>query len=813
MGYELGVDLGTTYTAAATHREGTTQIVELGNRSATIPSVIYLTEDDQILAGEAANRRAASNPSRVAREFKRRIGDPTPVILGGSPYSAEGLSARMLEWVITKVHEREGSAPERVAVTHPANWGPYKLDLLHQAFRMANLEQVHTLTEPEAAAIYYSHLERIDPGMTVAVFDLGGGTFDAAILRKKAKGFDILGEPEGIERLGGIDFDAAVFAFVRNAIGEPMDQLDPSDPSVVAAVARLRRDCVDAKEALSSDTEVTIPVVLPGVHTDIRLTRMEFEGMIRPSLADSIGAMERAVRSASLGMDEIDLILLVGGSSRIPLVGQMVGGELGRPVAVDAHPKHSVAQGAAWAAADSQEGNLSQVTGVLDVVDPGQAAAVAGGAAAVAAAAPSIPEAPAVPEAPAPAESAPAAPAASAPTQAAPPSVPDTPPTAPAATPDPAPTAPTEAAPAAAFGSSATPSVETPAPATPPTPPTPEPSMPEPATMPPPTAPAAQAAPSAAPVADAAPPTPAPSAFPTTPTTPDPAPSPQSSAPAAAAGAAAAATGASALNRPEPFSGRATTPPETTAAPSTTTSSGGGSEPVEAAAAFQSSGGGGSKLPLLLGIGAVAVIAVVGLLLLNGGSGDGDDLAAESATTDASATTVAGEGDDTAGDGDETADEGDATGDSDDPEGPESETTVAEETTTTEEPTTTTTEPTTTTTEPCSGLCTRILEAEVQGNGELLIEWEPMGFEPSVTNFHAHFFYDIYDAEQVGTNAAQFGVSQGNWHLTDQTPLDTTGTNVAVANAPAEATQICVVAADSGHGVSNPENATCVDLP
>ncbi|MCP5032780.1 MAG: Hsp70 family protein, partial [Actinomycetia bacterium] len=362
MGYELGVDLGTTYTAAATHRDGSVQIVELGNRSATIPSVVFLTEDGAILTGEAANRRAMSAPGRVAREFKRRIGDPTPVLIGGSPVSAESLSARLLEWVIGWVTDREGEPPSRVAVTHPANWGPYKLDLLHQAFRMANLEQVVTLREPEAAAIHYSTLERIDPGTTIGVFDLGGGTFDAAILRKKAEGFDFLGEPEGIERLGGIDFDAAVFAFVGLALGQTIEQLDPTDPAASVAVARLRRDCVEAKEALSGDTEVTISVALPGVHTDIRLTRIEFEQMVRPSLADAIGAMERAVRGASLTLDEIDLILLVGGSSRIPLVGQMVGGELGRPVAVDAHPKHSVALGAAWAAAPSRVGHLASAT-------------------------------------------------------------------------------------------------------------------------------------------------------------------------------------------------------------------------------------------------------------------------------------------------------------------------------------------------------------------------------------------------------------------------------------------------------------------
>ncbi|MEM9132749.1 MAG: hypothetical protein AAGE88_10425 [Actinomycetota bacterium] len=113
----------------------------------------------------------------------------------------------------------------------------------------------------------------------------------------------------------------------------------------------------------------------------------------------------------------------------------------------------------------------------------------------------------------------------------------------------------------------------------------------------------------------------------------------------------------------------------------------------------------------------------------------------------------------------------------------------------------------------CIGLCAHITDVSVQADGELLIEWEARNFTPNVTNFHVHFFYDIYEPEQVGTNAAQFGTSQGNWHLTDEMSFDTTGTNVAVASAPAGATRICVVVADSGHGVANPENADCVDLP
>jgi actin-like ATPase involved in cell morphogenesis len=355
MRYALGVDLGTTYTAAAICRDGKAEIVTLGNRAASVPSVIFLRGDDEILTGNAASRRGLTEPGRVAREFKRRVGDPTPHILGGTPYSAEALMARLLHWTVEAVGEREGGPPEHVAVCHPANWGSYKQELLAQAIRLADLEGVTTLTEPEAAAIYYASQERVDPGSVIAVYDLGGGTFDAAVLRKHEGGWEVLGRPEGVERLGGVDFDEAVFNHVRNALREPFDKLDASDPNALAAVARLREECVEAKEALSSDTEVAIPVFLPTVQTEVRLTRGEFEAMIRPTLQDTIGALQRALRSAALSADDVTAVLLVGGSSRIPLVGQLVGAEFGRPVAVDAHPKHAVALGAAVSARQAAE--------------------------------------------------------------------------------------------------------------------------------------------------------------------------------------------------------------------------------------------------------------------------------------------------------------------------------------------------------------------------------------------------------------------------------------------------------------------------
>ncbi len=350
--YQAGIDLGTTYTAAAVHRGSETTMVALGSRSAAVPSIVLLRADGTVLTGEAAERRALSEPERVVREYKRRFGDTTPIIVAGSPYSAEALMARMLRAVVNHMTEQEGETPGRIVVTHPANWGNYKRELLDQMVRLAGLDpgMVGFLTEPEAAALSYAAQERVEPGEVVAVYDLGGGTFDAAVLRRTVSGFAILGRPEGIERLGGIDFDAAVFAHVSASLGGALSQLDPEDPSALLAVTRLRQDCVAAKEALSSDTDASIGVVLPGLHTEVRITRQEFEGLIRPAISDSLEAMRRAVHSASLSTDELSRVLLVGGSSRIPLVAQMVSSDLGRPVAVDAHPKHAIALGAALAA-------------------------------------------------------------------------------------------------------------------------------------------------------------------------------------------------------------------------------------------------------------------------------------------------------------------------------------------------------------------------------------------------------------------------------------------------------------------------------
>ncbi len=353
MSFQLGVDLGTTFTAAAVARGGRVEIASLDYRTAAIPSVVWVGADGTVVIGHPALNRGLSDPSRMAREFKRRLGDTTPLLLGGTPFSADALTQRLLKSVSDAVASLEGGRPNSVTVTHPANWGPYKKDLLAQAVHRVDLEGTSLLSEPEAAAIYYASTEKMSAGEVLAVYDLGGGTFDAAVLRKTEDSFEMLGEPEGIERLGGIDFDEAVLNFVNEATDGAIHELDPNDPEAVEAIVALREDCTIAKEVLSSDTEASIKIWLPNKVTRVRMTRAEFEAVIRPTLVDTVNTMRRAMDSAGVQPAQVDKVLLVGGSSRIPLVGQLIGAEIGRPVVVDAHPKHAIALGAALHAASA----------------------------------------------------------------------------------------------------------------------------------------------------------------------------------------------------------------------------------------------------------------------------------------------------------------------------------------------------------------------------------------------------------------------------------------------------------------------------
>jgi molecular chaperone DnaK len=373
--YRLGVDLGTTFTAAAVGDGGVPWVLGLGNRALQVPSVVFLGAEGGFLVGEAAERRGTAEPDRLVREFKRRLGDKVPLMVGGVSVTAEELMGHLLRWVVDRAVERMGGPPNEVVVTYPANWGPFKIGLLDEIVTLAGIGTWRGCPEPVAAAVQYAASVRVAVGDRLAVYDLGGGTFDVCVLEKTEDGFAVLGTPEGVEQLGGVDFDDLVFGLVWDSLGEKVAALDADDDAVTVGLARLRRECVEAKEALSGDVDGVVPVSLPGLSTAVRITRSEFESLIRPSLEATVAGLNRALRSASVEAKDLRAIVLVGGSSRIPLVAEMLQREFGVPTALDIHPKHDVALGAVRVGESGLSTGVGNAPAAIPASSPGPAAA------------------------------------------------------------------------------------------------------------------------------------------------------------------------------------------------------------------------------------------------------------------------------------------------------------------------------------------------------------------------------------------------------------------------------------------------------
>ena len=295
--------------------------------------------------GDVAVRHLVPEPQRTATEFKRRIGDPTDLYLGGTPMSALALSKGLLRSVLETVARGQGGPPASLTVACPANWGPHRRELMEQVINLSADYPAGLCTEPEAAGAHYAMVGRMAAGDVVAVYDLGGGTFDAAVLRRTEHGFATLGPPAGDELLGGFELDGAVLNHVVESVGR--EWFDPDDDAALETLARLRLDCTEAREALSTELEVAVPVALGTRRTSVRLTRQEFEGLIRERVEESVGTLERVIAAARVTPTDLTAVLLVGGTAQTPLVSGIVSSRLQVPVVLEPQPKLCVALGAA----------------------------------------------------------------------------------------------------------------------------------------------------------------------------------------------------------------------------------------------------------------------------------------------------------------------------------------------------------------------------------------------------------------------------------------------------------------------------------
>jgi molecular chaperone DnaK (HSP70) len=355
MVYSLGVHLGTTSVAAAAAEGARVDMVGLGERSVVAAAAVYRRADGRMIAGDAAARHHHIHPDRVVREIRRRLGDPTPIIIGGTAHAAPVLLSHLLRDAVSRARAVYGHAPAVVVLTRPASWGPYRRELFDDVPLLAGLSATKTVAEPVAAAMHYAARRPVGDGAVVAVYHLGGATCEVTVLRRRAEDFDVLGSPEPIEHLGGSDIDEAIVGYVNRATNGLLVELDTDDHMITPALAHLHRDCVLAKEALSVDTSAVVRLFLPDRHVETTLTRTALEDLIRPLLETTMDALRRALASADVRPANLSAVFLTGGSTRIPLVGRMVSDLVECPVVINTHPEFVVALGAARLAARIQE--------------------------------------------------------------------------------------------------------------------------------------------------------------------------------------------------------------------------------------------------------------------------------------------------------------------------------------------------------------------------------------------------------------------------------------------------------------------------
>ncbi len=348
----LGIDFGTSFTVAAARTRRGPEVIEIGGER-RVPSVVLAEDDGSLVVGRSAEDLATSSPGRAIRAPKSRIGEPAPIILGGRTHDVTVLIASLLAYVYQEAVRHVGSPPVEVRLTHPASWGRVRLDRLLQAAARAQLPNPVLVPEPVAAAVSFADEVGVAPGGFVAVYDLGGGTFDTAVLQATvqhdAPGFVVIGRPGGEDRLGGDLFDELLANFVGSRLNEEVwEALQVSDERAwQQAASALRSEARRVKEALSSHPYAELLVALPNGMVTQRVTRDEFELLIEPYIASSVEVLRRAVADAGLEPLQLAAVYLAGGASRSPLVERMVCDAFpGVNVSRRGDPKTAVALGA-----------------------------------------------------------------------------------------------------------------------------------------------------------------------------------------------------------------------------------------------------------------------------------------------------------------------------------------------------------------------------------------------------------------------------------------------------------------------------------
>jgi len=351
MGKVIGIDLGTTNSVVAVVEGGEPIVIPNAEGSRTTPSAVAFTTDGQLLVGAAAKRQAVLNPERTVLSIKRHMGTDYKVTIGDKQYTPQQISAFILQKLKADAEAYLGTKITQAVITVPAYFTDAQRQATKDAGTIAGLEVLRIINEPTAASLAYG-LDKED-NQTILVFDLGGGTFDVSILEIGDGVFEVKAT-SGNNRLGGDDFDQRIIDWLVQQF-KAEHGIDLSKDR--QAMQRLKEAAEKAKIELSSvlSTNISLPFITMGpsgpLHIDVTLTRAKFEEMTRDLVEATLEPTRQALRDAGLKPSDIDKVILVGGSTRIPAVRRAIQELIGKEPYKGINPDECVAMGAAIQAA------------------------------------------------------------------------------------------------------------------------------------------------------------------------------------------------------------------------------------------------------------------------------------------------------------------------------------------------------------------------------------------------------------------------------------------------------------------------------
>ena len=343
----VGIDLGTTNSVVSVLEGGDPVVIPNAEGSRTTPSVVAFAKDGEVLVGEVAKRQAITNPERTIRSVKRHVGTNWTIDIDGKAYNSQEISARTLMKLKRDAEEYLGDTVTQAVITVPAYFDDAQRTATQEAGAIAGLEVLRIINEPTAAALAYG-LDKETEDQTILVFDLGGGTFDVSVLELGDGVFEVK-STSGDTNLGGDDWDEAIIDWLAETFqGEHGVDLR-KDPM---AAQRLKEAAEKAKIELSqtTSTQINMPYVTATdagpLHLDYELTRAKFQDLTSDLLTRTRKPFEAAIKDAGLTKGEIDHVVLVGGSTRMPAVAELVNEMTGKEPNKTVNPDEVVAIGA-----------------------------------------------------------------------------------------------------------------------------------------------------------------------------------------------------------------------------------------------------------------------------------------------------------------------------------------------------------------------------------------------------------------------------------------------------------------------------------